>query len=269
MKNFVFLVIVAIITLAILLFIFNPQVLADIWLWIIGLIGAIIAIIKNIIDSIVNFFKRSEDKKKEPVPKPKEDLNNLKSKRKIRELEEEIEKLQLVIKNQNKVDTYDGTTISVLRYFDDGETTLGLLFFEDQFFSYALEDTFQEIKVPGQTRIPKGNYNLDYYKVLTPLTQKYRSTRDWFDYHIHIQNVDNFSNVYIHCGSDHTHTEGCLLIADSIYSSNEKRTIFNSRKTYERFYKEIKKLKAEEQDVRIKIFDEDWFEINKLKNRNT
>lgn len=252
MKKFAFLIIVATVTIVVLLFLFNPQILTDIWLWIIGLIGPIVALFKKGFNSISNFVKGSEKPDNTPT------VTTSESEQRIKELEKEIVRLQQKIKNQNQTDEFVGTTISVLRYFDDGETTLGLLFLGDKYFSYTLEDTYQKVKIAGQTRIPSGTYNVDFYEVLTELTKKYRKTRQWFDFHIHIQEVENFSNVYIHSGSDHTHTEGCLLIADSILSSDEKRTIFNSRKTYERFYKKIKQLKAEEQNVRIKILDEGW-----------
>ncbi len=265
MRNFVVLGIIAIATLAVLVFIFNPQILSDIWLWLIGLMGPIIAVFKNGLDAISNFFKKSEEGASSQTTTAATGSQNG---QRITELENEIAQLQVKIKNQNQTDTFNGATVTVLRYFDDGETTLGLLFFSDRFYCYTLEDTFRAVKEKGKTRIPKGTYNLDFYEVETELTKKYRKTRDWFDFHIHIQKVANFTNVYIHSGSDHTHTDGCLLIADSISSSDKKRMIFNSRKTYERFYKEIKKLKAEQRKVRIKIFDENWFKLNHLKNRN-
>jgi hypothetical protein len=265
MRNFFILLIIAVVAITILLFLFNPEILADIWLWIIGLIGPIVALVRNGVKSIANLLQKSEDRKKasEPPAAPTKSQYE----QKIRQMEQEIERLRTLVSEQNQKDAFDGTTLTVLRYFDDGETTLGLLYFQDQFFCYTLEDTFHEIKVKGETRIPAGAYNLDYRRELTDLTKKYRKTRDWFDYHLHIQNIENFQYVYIHCGNDHTHTEGCLLIADSIHSSDQERKIYNSRRAYERLYKSIKKLKADGRQVRIKIFDENWFESVDLKNR--
>jgi hypothetical protein len=263
MRNLIVLIIVALVTITILLFLFNPEILTDIWLWIVGLIGPIIALFRGAIEGLSNAFKKDQrqDSKKSP-PDPAIERAH---KERIKQLEDQVARLEKSLAENR--DAFDGTTISVVRYFDDGETTLGLLFFDSDFYCYTLEDAFREVKVKGKTRIPKGTYNLDFYKTVTPLTEKYRKTRDWFDFHLHIQDVPNFTNVYIHSGSDHTHTEGCLLIADSILSSNQERTIFNSRKTYERFYKKIKKLRQNNVNVRVKLFDEDWFESNDLKNR--
>ncbi len=263
MRNLLVLIIVALVTITILLFLFNPKLLTDIWLWIVGLIGPIIALIRGGFSALANLLKKpADDTLKEPAPDPQRDDAQ---KKRIKELNEEIAGLEKSLAANR--DTFDGTTISVMRYFDDDQTTLGLLFFDSDFYCYTLEDTFRNVKVKGQTRIPKGTYNLDFYKTVTPLTEKYRRTRDWFDFHIHVQDVPNFTHVYIHNGSDHTHTEGCLLIADNILSSNTERTIFNSRKTYERFYKAFKQLRQNDVKVRVKVFDEDWFQSNDLKNR--
>ena len=50
--------------------------------------------------------------------------------------------------------------IEVLRYSDNGESTLGLLKVNGKFFCYTLEDQYQEVKVKHQTRIPEGTYNI-------------------------------------------------------------------------------------------------------------
>lgn len=256
----IILVIIALFVFVALFFINNPGTIEDIWLWIIGLAGPIIAIFRNVTSRISSFFHFS---KKE---------NNANSKIKTNTYKQEIDTLtQKISKLENELktvdtstgDNFDGFTITVLRYFDDGETTLGILFLENTFFCYTLEDTFHEIKIKGNTRIPAGTYKLNFNRAETALTKKYRETRSpWFEYHLEIKNVPDFSGIYIHCGSTHEHTEGCLLIADSIYSSDEKKTIFNSQKTFERFYKQIKSKLDEGEYVRIRILDENW--INKI-----
>ena len=116
----------------------------------------------------------------------------------------------------------------VLRYYDDGRTTLGLLFMDNRFYSYTLEDTYHESKIPKETRIPAGEYPIDFNKNLTGLTKKYRKTRDWFDFHLEIKNVENFSGVYIHNGGSSDDTEGCVLIADGLLSNDKKKIRSNS-----------------------------------------
>lgn len=121
------------------------------------------------------------------------------------------------------------------RFFNDSKMTLGILYFGDTFF-YVLEDTKRDKKIKGQTRIPAGVYEVDKLKVLTPKTEQYRAKYSWFDFHIHIKNVPNFENVYIHIGNTHRDTEGCLLIGNKA----TKETIEESTKAFRQFYKNFK-----------------------------
>ena len=57
MKHFVILLIVATITITIVLLVYRPDLLEDVWLWIIGLIGPIIGFAKGGIKSISKFIK--------------------------------------------------------------------------------------------------------------------------------------------------------------------------------------------------------------------
>ena len=57
MKHFVILLIVAVITITIVLLMYRPDLLEDIWLWVIGLIGPIIGFAKDGIKSLSKFIK--------------------------------------------------------------------------------------------------------------------------------------------------------------------------------------------------------------------
>jgi Family of unknown function (DUF5675) len=100
-----------------------------------------------------------------------------------------------------------------------GDYTCGFLFNDDDSFrSFLLEDTHNENKIAGVTRIPAGIRELKLRKEDTPLTIKHRSTYDtpWFEanpgwYHIEVTGIPNYTGVYIHSGNDDSHTLGCLL----------------------------------------------------------
>ena len=283
MKNAVIIVFVALAAVALLLFIYNPELLEKIYLWIIGLIGLIISVIKNAISGIADFFrddekdKRKEDSKAESKVESKQSetstpseippIRNLEDRELIASLETKISELENDIKNLKEEDDFNGTTLNVLRYFDDGETTLGLLFLDNKFFCYTLQDTYRKIKVAGKTRIPKGIYTIDFNRNETPLTLKYRKTRPWFVYHLHVKNVSGFKGIYIHSGSTHLHTEGCLLVARSIYSDDAKSSIFNSKVTFKELYTILKSRLDGGEKVRIRYFDEDFMSSSILKNK--
>ena len=57
MKHFIIVLTVALITLSIMFAIYQPNILEDVWLWIIGLIGPIIGFLWEIIKSLNKFFK--------------------------------------------------------------------------------------------------------------------------------------------------------------------------------------------------------------------
>ncbi len=247
MKRFLIIILVAISTIIILLLIYRPEIISDIWLWIVGLIGLIVALFQRIGDWIK---KNIKDLQKTTVPEtpaetPKPDENS----------SVEPGEINLTDNHQN----FTGTTITILRYFDDGETTLGLLFVDDTFFCYTLEDTFNEVKIQGNTRIPEGKYKLNFNLNETPLTLKYRQKYPWFTYHLEVKNVKDFKNIYIHSGGTHQHTEGCILISTGLNVTDTAKFLNQSRQTFRNFYLQISnKLKSDE-NIRLFIFDENWF----------
>lgn len=128
--------------------------------------------------------------------------------------------------------------LTLVRYSDNGNSTAGLLFLDGEFFCHTLEDERRDVKVAGETRIPEGNYQVLFREVLSPLTKKYRSKFDWFTWHLQLQDVPNFNNVYMHIGNRETETDGCLLLGDSI-NNNRLSAAFlgNSTPAFARMYK--------------------------------
>jgi hypothetical protein len=57
-KHFIILLIVASVTITIMLALYRPDVLEDVWLWIIGLIGPIIALIRRAISSVHSYIRK-------------------------------------------------------------------------------------------------------------------------------------------------------------------------------------------------------------------
>lgn len=243
MNRFLLLVLIAGATFLIILFAIKPELIDNIWLWLVGLSGVIVKAFQMLID----FFKEkfSDDKEvEESIPE-----NN----------EEKDVPLPIPINNQQ----FQGITLSLLRFSNDGETTIGLLNINNQFYSYTLEDTFHKEKVPGETRIPSGTYQIQFRKEETDLTSKYRERYpEWFTFHLQLQQVPGFDSIYIHNGGDHTHTEGCILVSDSLNVSNEHKFLSNSRETFRRLYGYLREQLDNHIAVRITIYDENW--INKL-----
>jgi len=96
----------------------------------------------------------------------------------------------------------------------DNESTLGLLTVNGKKFSFVIEDEKREIKIKGETRIPAGLYPVKFRKEITPLTKKYRAKYSWFTYHLELQNVPDFTNVYIHIGNFESSTAACQVVGN-------------------------------------------------------
>ena len=242
MKRFILLILIAIATFLLFAFFKNPELLNDIWLWLIGLAGLIIKTGKGIIDYIKSIFEK---------PNQKDPDTSISS----------SEPSQIDDQSNGKPVRLDPskTQIALLRFQDDGQTTLGLLYINNKFYCYTLEDTYQKVKIPRETRIPSGTYKVDFRRDETDLTMTYRQRfPDWFTYHLHIQNVPNFQSIYIHNGGDHTHTEGCILVSDSMNAGKESTFLSNSKNTYKNLYIFLEKHILEGKKIIITIKDEAW-----------
>lgn len=131
------------------------------------------------------------------------------------------------------------------RYSDNGDSTQGLLHVVDgnglRFLNYTLEDEFREVKKKGETCISNGLYEICQRKVLSPMTKHYRSRFNWFDWHLELQNVEGFENVYIHVGNKETDSDGCILVQDNA-NNNTIGKGFNgsSVPAFERLYNLIR-----------------------------
>ena len=62
MKHFIIVLFVALITLSIMFALYRPDILEGVWLWIIGLIGPIIGILKEAFKYLSKLFEKIESK---------------------------------------------------------------------------------------------------------------------------------------------------------------------------------------------------------------
>ena len=239
MNRILLLILIAGLTFLVVLFLARPDLLENVWMWLIGFAG----LIAKFFQTIVDFFKKlvTGDKDDEKGKDEKDSSS-----------ESQLKKTATLL-------LFKGTTLTLLRYSDDGTTTIGILLVNDRFYCYTLEDTFQEEKVKGETRIAAGIYPVRFRQEDTELTLKYKERYpEWFTYHLQLQNVPEFDSIYIHNGGDHTDTEGCILVSDSLSINNEKTVLSNSRNTFKRLYNFLRLKLDEDIPVRMVIRDEKW-----------
>jgi hypothetical protein len=130
--------------------------------------------------------------------------------------------------------------LTLQRYSQDDDSTLGILYLDGVFQCYTLEDEEREIKVAGETRIPEGTYDI---KLRTEggLTQKY--AKKFPDMHkgmLWLQDVPNFEWVYIHLGNTDEHTEGCILVGNQVNNNKvDEAFLGDSKRAYKKLYPKL------------------------------
>jgi hypothetical protein len=65
-KHFIVVALVALITLTVVFAIYRPDLLEDAWLWVVGLIGPIIALARGIIARVSDYFKSLNNSENNP-----------------------------------------------------------------------------------------------------------------------------------------------------------------------------------------------------------
>lgn len=145
----------------------------------------------------------------------------------------------------------------------NGGSTQGLLFEKNgdakTFFCHTLEDEGRKVKVPGETRIWAGFYELRILKVENKWVADHRAKYGtWFKYPIEVTNVRDFTGILIHAGTDQTHTEGCILLDDTMGNNMVDAANQGSRslQAVKRFYDKVYPLLEKGEKVFIEIKDE-------------
>ena len=146
--------------------------------------------------------------------------------------------------------------IKVLRYSDDGDSTLGLMYIDGAFACYVLEDEHRNEKVYGQTRIPEGVYPVKL-RIEGGFHERY--IRKFTGIHmgmLEIQNVPDFEYILIHIGNDDDDTAGCLLIGNTVNNNQlDAGFVGHSRDAYIQVYPKIADAIREGEEVWIHVAD--------------
>ena len=126
--------------------------------------------------------------------------------------------------------------LKVLRYGKGEKCTLGLFLINREFACYTLEDEIRDVKVPGETCIPDGIYEVR----LRTVGGKHEQYLQKFgpDFHkgmLWIMDVPNYDYILIHIGNDDDDTEGCLTVQNQAKLPEDN---FNpdSTSAYKRIY---------------------------------
>lgn len=128
--------------------------------------------------------------------------------------------------------------IKVERLQCDPDVTIGSMSVDGDWEAWTLEDVVRPVKVPGDTAIPAGVYDIivsysPHFQEDLPL----------------LLNVPNFEGVRIHSGNTTADTEGCLLVGHDRYA----KSIGHSRFAFSTLFTKIKDAIRRGEKVQLEI----------------
>lgn len=160
--------------------------------------------------------------------------------------------------------------VKLLRYNSKDDYTDGMIFVDDQFICYTLEDEARTEKVWGETRIPNGTYKIGLRKegkFDTNYTYKFNNKESknyindtWHKGMLCIYNFDNwkivtpgmsFQYILIHIGNTDEDTAGCVLVGSTAYM--DKNKIDDSTGAYKKLYPIIANALEKGEEVKIVV----------------
>ena len=145
--------------------------------------------------------------------------------------------------------------LKVYRYSSQSQTTLGALHINGEFECYTLEDQHQDIKVKGETRIPKGTYNIGL-RTVGGFDARYKAKFSFHKGMLQVLNVPGFEYILIHIGNDEDDTAGCLLVGNTANNNRlNKGFIGDSTTAYKSLYPKVLKAIESGLDVTIQYID--------------
>ena len=103
-----------------------------------------------------------------------------------------------------------------LRITSSKRATAALVYVDDRFECYGLENPWTVAKQPGHSRIPEGRYRIRFREAESPMTLRWRERHPWFHWHIELQDVPDYQHVYIHEGNQPVNTDGCPVVGNQL-----------------------------------------------------
>ena len=235
MNRILLLILIAGLTFLVVLFTLRPDLLDTVWLWLVGLSGAII----KGFHLIIEFFKEKFSDEKERG-ESKEQSNESSA-------------------SENR-DKFTGITLKLLRNTGDDATSTGMLYIKNANYCLTLESQSGKAESTSMRRIPAGTYQIQFLKEKNNLTLKYKEKYpECFVWHLQLKDVPELSPFFIHDAGDNSGVNG-LVVFNSLNIGNKTSFISNSMETYRRLYEFLSDNLERNVPVQIIVYDEKWIE---------
>lgn len=128
--------------------------------------------------------------------------------------------------------------ILVDRFLSDDDATLSRVAINGRFQCFGLEDEYRAEKLPGETRIPAGLYDVGL-RVVGGFNRRYGLKFPGFhEGMLQVLDVPGFDYILIHVGNTDEDTAGCLLVGQGCNTGGELR-VASSTAAYKAFYSKV------------------------------
>jgi len=126
--------------------------------------------------------------------------------------------------------------ILVDRFVSDEDSTISRVLLDGSFVCFGLEDEYREHKIPSETRVAAGTYDVRL-RTVGGFHQRYQNR--YGDLHrgmLHVQEVPDFEYILIHVGNTDEDTAGCLLVGEDAITTQGEMRVNMSRSAYQKLY---------------------------------
>ncbi|MCA9776239.1 MAG: hypothetical protein KC800_05965 [Candidatus Eremiobacteraeota bacterium] len=142
--------------------------------------------------------------------------------------------------------------LNLKRFASLRDYTKGILYVNDEFECFTLEDEYRAVKVYGETRIPDGTYEI---VLRTEGTHHINYTKKFGKvFHkgmLYLKDVPNFQWILIHIGNTDRDTAGCILVGSKLDKDNG--TLLESTRAYKDLYPQVSNALLRNEKVTITI----------------
>lgn len=141
--------------------------------------------------------------------------------------------------------------IEVIREKSNAECTFGKLYIDGKFYCNTLEDIQRDVKIKGETAIPKGVYQVTLRNA-GGKNEKYKDKfGNWHKGMLYLNNIPNYEYVLIHIGNTKKDSEGCILVG--LGKDVKSNSITQSTDAYKLIYPVISKALLNKEKVEIEV----------------
>lgn len=125
--------------------------------------------------------------------------------------------------------------LALQRFPSERGATIGHLYVDGEWECYTLEDLVREVKIPRETAIPAGTYEV--IVDVSPSFSRRAGHKVWLP---RLLNVPGYEGVLIHPGNTADHTDGCILPGTSIGQIDGKPAVLGSQAAFEQLFAKIR-----------------------------